>query len=191
MNCEVTRQRLADAFDGGAPPPPDALAHAAVCPDCGAYRAALAALEADLRDISVPAADPALAARVRGAVTEERRARRESVLVRGGLAAAAVLAAAAAGWRYPLPWDARAWWQQADASWDPAAWQALGTEMLAPFHDLWSAAGAWAARGTDLLSPLLLWGGVGAAALVLVLYNAFEAHSLGGARQNGPRRGRG
>ncbi len=179
MKCEVIRRRLAASFDACTPLTRETKAHLEGCAGCARYRAELDALEMDLREAPAPTAPEGLAARVKKAVAEERRGARQPAAARWGAGLAACISAALAGWFYPLPWNMRLWWHEVDAWRDPQAWHALGAQMALPFREVWSMGTGWLEQGTGLLSPLLLWSGVGGAALVLVLFNAFEAHHLG------------
>jgi len=192
MNCEEVRQCLANAFDADVPVPPKAVLHVDQCRGCARYQAELDALDGDLLRTAAPAVPGDLAARIKLAVAEERPGARRPAGVRWVVGTAACAAAIVTGWLYPLPWDVRLWWQEADAWRDPQAWHALATQLGQPFQDLWNAVAGLFEQSTGLLSPWLLWGGAGVAALVLVLFNAFEAHHLGmTTRREGSRHARG
>lgn len=192
MRCDLTRLGLDAAFDAGTPLPEALSQHLEHCPACARYQRALASIDYDLLAEPAPPVPKDLTERVKFSVAQEQPHQRVPMSVRWVTGALLCVSAAVTGWFYPLPWDVRLWWGQADAWHDPEAWRALLAQLASPVLDTWQSIVALLAESTSALSPTLLWGGVAVGTLVLVLFNALEARFLDtGSRGRSSRQARG
>ncbi len=186
MTCREIRLALARHFDEGVELAAGLDLHLASCAACRAYHGRLVALHASLENLPEEAPSPGFVDRVAAAVEGRRRRLATNVAV---VAAAAAGAAVVLGWVYPLPLDPWSAWARAGSwlphvdwghlgSWLPHIdWRLIGPSVTAQIDAGWHAMASQAGR-LVWIPPWGLWMGLGAAAVVLIAFNGWEAAGL-------------